>query len=194
MLPLPDRGYLNARYRLECSRMAHRAYSLKGNLMARRTKIAVSALAAPALGLALAACQPHMTAPSVHEAAAPDSAVQEAAAPAGELTVAEVQDLVVGNTVFVRTEASRVTRAEYFSPDGTVLMKAKPDFMGMSFSFKGTYHFDEQEGLCFDYPTLPVSPKEYCEEVVRQDDGGYGLGEGGVVQQILDGDHLDELN
>ena len=194
MLPLPDRGYLNSRYRLECSRMAQRAYSLKGDLMARRTKIAVYGLAATALGLALAACQPHMMAASVQEDAAPDTALQEAAAPAGELTVAEVQDLVVGNTVFVRTEASRVTRAEYFSPDGTVRMKAKPDFMGMSFSFKGTYHFDDQEGLCFDYPTLPVSPKEYCEPIVRQGDGGYGLGEGGVVQQILDGDHLDELN
>lgn len=174
--------------------MAYRAYSLKGDLMACRTKIAVSGLAATALGLAVAACQPHVTAPSVLEAAAPDAAVQEVAAPAGELTVAEIQELVVGSTVFVRNEASRVSRAQYFSPDGSVQMKAKPDFMGMSFSFKGTYHFDDQEGLCFDYPTLPVSPKEYCEQVVRQGDGGYGLGEGGVVERILDDDRLDELN
>ncbi len=161
--------------------------------MHRQTKIAASALAATALGLAVAACQPHMMAASVQEDAAPDSATHEAAAPAGELTVAEVQELIVGSTVFVRNEANRVSRAEYFSPDGTVQMKAKPDFMGMAFSFKGTYHFDDQEGLCFDYPTLPISPKEYCEPLVRQGDGGYGLGEGGIVERILDGDHLEEL-
>ena len=162
--------------------------------MTRLTRISTAGLTATALGLAVAACQPLMTAAPVEEAAAPEAAVLEAAAPAGEVTVAEAQELVVGSTVFVRSEANKVSRAEYFSPDGTVQMKAKPDFMGMAFSFEGTYHFDDQEGLCFNYPTLPVSPKEYCEQVIRQGDGGYQLGEGGVVERILDGDRLDELN
>ena len=161
--------------------------------MTRLTKISTAGLTAAALGLAAAACQPLMMAAPVEEAAAPDAVTQEAAAPAGETTVASAQELIVGNTVFVRTEASRVSRAEYFAPDGTVKMKAKPDFMGMAFSFEGTYFFDDQEGLCFNYPTLPVSPKEYCEQIVRQGDGGYTLGEEGVVQQILDGNQLDEL-
>ena len=151
--------------------------------MARRTKIAMSSLAATALGLAVAACQPQMAVPTV----------QETAAPTGGMTVAEVQELIVGNTVFVRSEANRVSRAEYFSADGTVKMKAKPDFMNMAFSFEGTYLLDDQEGVCFNYPTLPVDPKEYCENIVESGDGGYALTDGGIVERILDGDQLDEL-
>jgi len=162
--------------------------------MTRLTKISTAGLTAATLGLAVAACQPLMTAAPVEEPAAPDAAAQEAAAPAEETTAATAEELFVGNTVFVRTEASRVSRAEYFAPDGTVKMKAKPDFMGMAFSFEGTYHFDDQEGVCFNYPTLPVSPKEYCDRLVPQGDGGYALGDGGVVQQILDGDQRDQLN
>ena len=161
--------------------------------MTRLTKISTAGLTATALGLAVAACQPLMMAAPVEDAAAPDAAAKEAAAPAEEMTAATAQELIVGNTVFVRNEASRVSRAEYFAPDGTVEMKAKPDFMGMAFSFEGTYHFDDEEGVCFDYPTLPVSPKEYCEPLMPQGDGGYALGEGGIVQQILDGNQLDEL-
>ena len=161
--------------------------------MAHLTKIAAAGLTATALGLAVAACQPLMMAAPVEEAAAPDAATQEAAAPAGEMTVAEVQALIEGNTVFVRTEASKVSRAEYFSTDGTVKMKAKPDFMAMAFSFEGTYFLDDQEGVCFNYPTLPVSPKEYCDRMVRLGDGGYEIGDGGVVERVLDGDQLNEL-
>ena len=85
--------------------------------MARLAKFAAAGLAATALGLAVAACQPQMMAPRA----------LDAAAPANAMTVAEVQELVVGKTILVRDEYRKVSRAEYFSPDGTVKLKAKPD-------------------------------------------------------------------
>ena len=54
--------------------------------MARLTTIAAAGLAATALGLAVAACQPQEMA----------ATVQGAAVPADAMSVAEVQELVVG--------------------------------------------------------------------------------------------------
>ena len=54
--------------------------------MARLAKFAAAGLAATALGFAVAACQPQMMAPRA----------LDAAAPANAMTVAEVQELVVG--------------------------------------------------------------------------------------------------
>lgn len=151
--------------------------------MARLTKIIATGLGAAALGLAVAACQPHkMAAPAA-----------ETAAPAAAMTLADVQELVAGNTIFVRDENRRVSRAEYFSPDGTVKLKAKPDGFGMSFRYDGTYYFDDQEKLCTNYPTLPISPKEFCVYVIALDDGRYELTDGGIYEKILDGEQLDEL-
>ena len=98
--------------------------------MARLAKFAAAGLAATVLGLAVAACQPQMMVPRA----------LDAAAPADAMTVAEVQELVVGKTILVRDENRRVIRAEYFSPDGTVKLKAKLDSFAMSFSYKGTYY------------------------------------------------------
>ena len=64
--------------------------------MARLAKFAAAGLAATALGLAVAACQPQMMAPRA----------LDAAAPANAMTVAEVQELVVGKTILVRDEYS----------------------------------------------------------------------------------------
>ena len=98
--------------------------------MARLAKIAAAGLAAAALGFAVAACQPQMMAPRA----------LDAAAPANAMTVAEVQELVVGKTILVRDENRKVSRAEYFSPDGTVKLKAKLDSFAMLFSYKGKYY------------------------------------------------------
>ena len=151
--------------------------------MARLAKFAAAGLAAPAFALAVAACQPPMTtAPAL-----------DTAAPANAMTVAEVEALVVGKTIIIRDENRKVSRAEYFAPDGTVKLKAKPDSMSMSFSFSGTHYFDDEGKLCTNYPTLPVNPKEFCEYVVSLGDGRHALAGGGVYERILDGEQLGEL-
>ena len=151
--------------------------------MARLTRIAAAGLAATALGLTVAACQPQEMA----------ATVQEAAAPGDAMTVAEVRALVVGNTVIARDEGRKLSRAEYFSPDGTVKLKAKPDAFGMSFNYVGTYYFDDQGRACANYPTLPVSQKEYCEHMVPLGDGRYELSDGSIYERVLDGEQLGEL-
>ena len=151
--------------------------------MARLRNIAAAGLVAAALGLAVAACQPHGMAPP-----APD-----AAAPAGAMSVTDVQELVVGKTVFVRDDNRKVSRVEYFSPDGVVKLKAKPDGFSMLFSYDGAYYFNDQDKLCTNYPTLPISPKEFCVDVVALGDGRYELSDGGVYERIMDGERLDEL-
>ena len=151
--------------------------------MARLTTIAAAGLAATALGLTLAACQPQEMA----------ATAQEDAVPADAMSVAEVQELVVENTVFARDDGRRVSRAEYFSPDGTVTLKAKPDSFSMVFSYIGTYYFNDEGKFCANYPSLPVSQKEYCEYMVPLGDGRYALTDGSIYERILDGEQLSEL-
>ena len=151
--------------------------------MSRLAKIPAAGLAATALGLAVAACQPQMMAPRSLDAAAPATA----------MTVAEVQELVVGKTIIIRDDNRKVSRAEYYSPDGTVKLKAKPDGFGMTFSYRGTYYFNDQKKFCANYPTLPIDPKEYCEYIVPLSDGRHELTDGGVYERILDGEQLGEL-
>jgi hypothetical protein len=151
--------------------------------MARLTRIAAAGLAATALGLTVAACQPQEMAATPHGAAAAAVA----------MTVAEIQELVVGNTAIVRDEGRKVSRAEYFSPDGTVKLKAKPDAFGMSFNYVGEYYFNDQGRFCANYPTLPVSQKEYCEYMVPLGDGRYELSDGSIYERVLDGEQLGEL-
>ena len=151
--------------------------------MARLTKIAAAGFAATALGLTVAACQP------------PEMALtaQEAAAPADAMSVAEVRELVVGSTILTRDDNRKMSRAEYFSPDGTVKLKAKPDGFGFAFNYDGTYYFNDQGRFCLNYPSLPVSQKEYCEYVLPLGDGRYELTDGGIYEQILDGAQLGAL-
>ena len=156
--------------------------------MYRIEKLATAGLAAAILAFALAACQPQEAARPVSDSAAP-----ETAAPAGALTVAEVRELVVGHTVIARDEGRKVSRAEYFSPDGAVVLNAKPDAFGMIFSYDGTYYFDDRERFCANYPSLPVSQKEYCEYVVPLGDGRHELTDGSIYEQVLDGEQLDAL-
>lgn len=151
-------------------------------------KISMAGLVATALGLGLAACQaPQESASTAQEPAAPESTGST-----GTMTVAEVQEVVVGNTVFVRDEAKKVSRAQYFSPDGTAKLRAKPDGSGMVSDFDGTYRFDDQGKLCINYPT--ISKKEFCTYMVLLGDGRYELTVGGVFEQVLEGERLDELN
>ena len=158
-------------------------------------KISIAGLAATALGLGLAACErPQERASTAEEAAAPEAAAAESNGSTGTMTVAEVRETVVGNTVFVTDEARKASRAQYFSPDGTVKLRARRDGIGEVSDFDGTHRFDDQGRLCINYPTLPASQTEFCTHMVLLGDGSYELTEGGTFEQVLEGDRRDELN
>ena len=158
--------------------------------MTSLTKISTVGLVATSLGLGLAACQ----APQDLASTAQETAGTASIGSTDTMTVAEVQETVVGNTVFVRDEAKKVSRAQYFSPDGTAKLRAKPDGIDTVSEFDGTYRFDDQGMLCINYPTLPISKKEFCTYMVLLGDGRYELTVGGIFEQVLEGDQLDELN
>lgn len=158
--------------------------------MTNLTKISTVGLVATSLGLGLAACQ----APQDLASTAQETAATASTGSTDTMTVAEVQESVVGNTVFVRDEAKKVSRAQYFSPDGTAKLRAKPDGIDTVSEFDGTYRFDDQGMLCINYPTLPISKKEFCTYMVLLGDGRYELTVGGIFEQVLEGDQLDELN
>ena len=160
--------------------------------MANLTKLATTGLVAATLGLTVAACQPPAMAPPAEDGTAPPA--DEAAATAEVLTVAQVESLVTGKTIVIRDDANKVSRAEYFAPDGTAKMKVKPDaFGGMTFSFDGTYYFNDAGELCANYPGIPIGEKEHCDHVTSRGDGGYGQAGGSVYEQVLDGEQLDAL-
>ena len=154
--------------------------------MTRLLKIGAGGLAAAALGLAVAACQPYEMAATTQ-----DAAVQDAVAPAGTITVAEIQELIVGNTV-ISVEAKRnIDAAEYFASDGTAKLKAKTPFG--TFNYDGTYFFDDVGQFCTNYPSIPLGPKEFCKYVTPLGDGRYEQSDGIVMEQFLEGEQLDEL-
>ena len=119
--------------------------------MTSLTKISTAGLVATALSLGLAACQaPQDLASTAQETAASEAAATASTGSTDTMTVAEVQETVVGNTVFVRDEAKKVSRAQYFSPDGTAKLRAKPDGIDTVSEFDGTYRFDDQGKLCIN--------------------------------------------
>ena len=149
--------------------------------MARLWKIGAAGLAAMALGLAVAACQPYGMAPPA----------QDAAAPSDTMTVAEIQELIVGNTVISVEDRRNITAAEYFASDGTAKLKAKTPFG--TFNYDGTYFFDDLGQFCTNYPGIPLGPKEFCKSVTPLGDGRYEQSDGIVMEQFLEGEQLDEL-
>ncbi len=154
--------------------------------MARLAKIAAAGLTAAALGLTVAACQPPQMA-----SIAPEPAAPEAAAPAGEMTVAEVRDLVVGNTVISIDAKRNINAAEYFASDGTAKLKAKTLFG--TFNYDGTYYFDDGGQFCTNYPGIPMGPKEFCKHVTPLGDGRYEQSDGIVLERLLEGEQLGAL-
>ena len=148
--------------------------------MSRLTKNAAAGLAAMALGFSLAACQPQ-------QAPVPEVSAETA----GAMTVAEVQELVTGNTV-VGVDAKRNVRAaEYFAPDGTAKLKANTPFG--TFNYDGTYFFNNLGHFCTNYPGIPIGPKEFCKFVTPLGDGRYEQSDGIVLEQVLKGERLDAL-
>lgn len=163
--------------------------------MTSLTEISTAGLVATVLSLGLAACQaPQELASAAQEPAASEAAAPKSTGTTGTMAVAEVREIVVGNTVFVRDEAKKLSRAQYFSPDGIAKLRAKRDGVSSVSGFDGTYRFDERGRLCINYPTLPVSKKEFCTYMVRLGDGRYKLTNGGSFEQVLEGERLGELN
>ena len=159
--------------------------------MCRLEKVAAAGLAAAVLGFAVAACQPQEAAVTVEDSTAPEASAPESAAPTGTLTVAEVRELVEGNTVFSVDNKRNVRAAEYFSPDGTVTLTAKTSFG--TFNYDGTYFFDDTDNFCTNYPAIPFDPKEFCKYVTPLGDGRFEQTDGIVLEQILEGEQLDRL-
>ena len=148
--------------------------------MGRLTKIATAGLAAMALGFSLAACQPQ-------RAPLPEAGAETV----GTLSVAEVQELVTGNTVVGVDTKRNVRAAEYFAPDGTAKLKAKTSFG--TFNYDGTYFFNDLGHFCTNYPGIPIGPKEFCKFVTPLGDGSYEQSDGIVLEQVLEGERLDAL-
>ena len=107
------------------------------------------------------------------------------------MTVAEIQKLIVGNTVIGVESKRNITAAEYFSSDGTAKLKAKTPFG--TFNYDGTYFFDDRGQFCTNYPSIPLGPKEFCKYVTPLGDGRYEQSDGIVLERILKGERLDEL-
>ena len=148
--------------------------------MANRSKIAAAGVALAAVGLIAAACQTQQAPP-------PEVTAETVQA----LTVAEVQELVAGNTVIGIDEKRNITAAEYFASDGTAKLKAKTPFG--TFNYEGTYFFNDLGHFCTNYPAIPIGPKEFCKYVTPLGDGRYEQTDGIVLEQVLEGEQLDQL-
>ena len=148
--------------------------------MANRSKIAAAGLTLAAVGLIAAACQTQQAPP-------PEVTAETVQA----LTVAEVQELVTGNTVIGVDEKRNIRAAEYFASDGTAKLKAKTPFG--TFNYEGTYFFNDLGHFCTNYPGIPIGPKEFCKFVTPLGDGRYEQSDGIILEQVLEGDQLDAL-
>lgn len=148
--------------------------------MANRSKTAAAGVALAAVGLIAAACQTQQAPP-------PEVTAETVQA----LTVAEVQELVTGNTVVSVDEKRNIRAAEYFASDGTAKLKAKTPFG--TFNYEGTYFFNDLGHFCTNYPAIPIGPKEFCKYVTPLGDGRYEQTDGIILEQILEGEQLDQL-
>ena len=148
--------------------------------MVNIAKIAAAGVALTAAGFVAAACQTQQAPPPEITAETLDA-----------LTVAEMQELVAGNTVIGFEEKRNIMAAEYFAPDGTAKLKAKTPFG--TFNYDGTYFFNDLGHFCTNYPAIPIGPKEFCKFVMLLGDGRYEQSDGIVIEQILEGEQLDQL-
>ena len=148
--------------------------------MANLAKIAANAVAVAAVGFIASACQTQQAPPP-----------EVTAETTGAMSVAEVQELVAGNTVIGFDERRNVRAAEYFAPDGTAKLKAKTPFG--TFNYDGTYFFNDLGHFCTNYPGIPIGPKEFCKYVTPLGDGRYEQTDGIILEQVLEGEQLDQL-
>ena len=148
--------------------------------MANLAKIATAGVVLTAAGFLAAACQ-------MQQAPPPEVTAETVEA----LTVGEVQELVAGNTVISVDEKRNIQAAEYFTTDGTAKLKAKTPFG--TFNYDGTYFFNDLGHFCTNYPAIPIGPKEFCKFVTPLGDGRYEQTDGIILEQVLEGEQLDQL-
>ena len=149
--------------------------------MVNIAKIAAAGVALTAAGFVAAACQTQQAPPPEVTAETLDA-----------LTVAEVQELVTGNTVIGFEEKRNIMAAEYFAPDGTAKLKAEKLHSGRSTT---TERISSTISATFarTIRAIPIGPKEFCKFVTPLGDGRYEQSDGIVVEQILEGEQLDQL-
>ena len=114
------------------------------------------------------------------------------------MTVAEMTDLLVGNTVMGTSHAWNMTWSEFFAPDGTVKIRYRFEDQDDVGEGAGAYYFDANERFCTDYPETPDGP--YCSWILPLGNGKYvqvydqpSVGEtsGSIYEQVLEGDQVE---
>lgn len=160
-------------------------------------RMSTTALAAAVLGLGVAACQPQGEAPMAEPEADSMVAEEATAAPPDVLSVAEMQELLVGNTIFGRFDAWSLDWSEYFASDGTAKAWLKFE-SGDEARLSGMHYPDMATGqYCTEYPELE-DQKVFCNNIFALGDGRYQQlnsdgTKGAVYNRIVPGDQVDAL-
>ena len=113
------------------------------------------------------------------------------------MTVAEMRDLLFGNTIIGSSGAWNMTWSEYFDPDGTTKVRLRFEGQDDVGEATGIHYFNSKGQLCTD-PEGDLGP--YCkwlrplgngkyEQVYEQ--AGDGEPSGDIYEQILEGDQVD---
>ena len=118
---------------------------------------------------------------------------QEASGQADAMTVDEVEETFIGKTSVGIYKKFGVKFAQYFSPNGLSIMKARHPQMGVK-KFKGKHYFNSKGEFCSNYPSIPGPHKIFCAHIISLGDGRYKLsGNLGFVKEIVDGKQLNRL-
>lgn len=183
------------------------------------TKTAAAVLSTAALGFAIAACQPQGGAPGEPGEAAASVAAEAMDVTTGTeqvlqgekphasdaipdknsqlLTVAEMRELLVGNTIVGSSDAWNMTWSEYFAPDGTVKVRFRFEGQDDVGEVTGIHYFNNKGQFCTD-PEGTEGP--YCKWIRPLGNGKYvqvyeqtGDGEtgGDIYEQVLEGDQVE---
>ena len=190
--------------------------------MTHLSRVSAFALSTAALGFMIAGCQPQGSAPASQttetvaaEATADDEPInattgseqivedEQLHAPdavsdksSDLMTVDEMRELLVGNTIMGSSEAWNMTWSEYFSPDGTTKVLYRIEGQDGVGEAIGIHYFNSEGQFCTD-PDGELGP--YCKwllplgngkyvQVYEQRDGETG---GDIYEQVLEGDQTE---
>ena len=113
------------------------------------------------------------------------------------MTVTEMRELLVGNTIIGRSDAWNMTWSEYFAPDGTTKVRLRFEGQDDLIEATGIHYFNSKGQLCTDPEgdpgpyckwILPLGNGEYeqvYEQVNNEETGG------DIYEQVLAGDQVD---
>lgn len=144
--------------------------------MKRLANVCIACCLAAALCLAVTAAQ-----------------AQESTGTSGAMTVDDVTETFIGNTAVGTYKKFGAHFAQYFSLNGSSVMKARHPALGVK-QFKGKHYFDDKGKFCASYPTLPGPKNVFCSFIIPLGDGRYELsGNLGFVKEVVDGKQLNRL-